>query len=116
MAIENTASSDFDPRSSIVKSVFDCRLSGVVASMQYSLLIHNFTKVHAFLSCSDPFYIGCQPENVAFAFTNGNYNGKSYLVKSPENIILVVIFCKHSLLNGGYGHHLCIKTSHSFVS
>ena len=30
MAIENTVSVDFDPRSSIVKSVFDCRLSGVV--------------------------------------------------------------------------------------
>ena len=30
MAIENTVSSDFDPLSSIVKSVFDCRLSGVV--------------------------------------------------------------------------------------
>ena len=29
MAIENTVSSNFDPRSSIVKSVFDCRLSGV---------------------------------------------------------------------------------------
>ena len=28
-AIENTVSSDFDPRSSIVKSVFDCRLPGV---------------------------------------------------------------------------------------
>ena len=30
MEIENTVSSIFDPRSSIVKSVFDCRLSGVV--------------------------------------------------------------------------------------
>ena len=30
MAIENTVSSDFYPRSSIVKSVFDCRLSAVV--------------------------------------------------------------------------------------
>ena len=33
MAIENTVSSDhksFDPRSSIIKSVFDCRLSGVI--------------------------------------------------------------------------------------
>ena len=29
MAIENTVSSDFDPRSSIVQSVFDCRLTGV---------------------------------------------------------------------------------------
>ena len=28
MAIENTVSNDFDPRSSIVNSVFDCRLSG----------------------------------------------------------------------------------------
>ena len=28
MAIENTVFSDFDPRSSIVKSVFDCRLFG----------------------------------------------------------------------------------------
>ena len=28
MAIENTVSSDFDPCSSIVKSVFDCRMSG----------------------------------------------------------------------------------------
>ena len=30
IAIENTVFSDFDPRSSIVKSVFDCRLPGVV--------------------------------------------------------------------------------------
>ena len=29
MAIENTVSIDFEPRSSIVKSVFDCRLTGV---------------------------------------------------------------------------------------
>ena len=28
MAIKNTDSSDFDPRSSIVKNVFDCGLSG----------------------------------------------------------------------------------------
>ena len=28
--IENTVSSDFAPRSSIVESVFDCRLSGVI--------------------------------------------------------------------------------------
>ena len=30
MAIENTVSRDSDPRSSIVKSVFDCRKPGVV--------------------------------------------------------------------------------------
>ena len=30
MAIENTVYSDFYPRSSIVMSVFDCRLSGVL--------------------------------------------------------------------------------------
>ena len=30
MAIENTVSSDFYSRSSIVKSVFDCRISGVI--------------------------------------------------------------------------------------
>ena len=30
LAIKNTVSSDFDPRSSIVKSVFDCRLSDVI--------------------------------------------------------------------------------------
>ena len=29
MTIENNVSSGFDPRSSIVKSVFDCRLPGV---------------------------------------------------------------------------------------
>ena len=29
MAIKNTVSSDFDPRLSIVRSVFDCRISGV---------------------------------------------------------------------------------------
>ena len=29
MAIKNTVSIDFDPRSSIVDSVFDCRLHGV---------------------------------------------------------------------------------------
>ena len=38
MAIKNTVSSDFYPHSSIVKSFFDCRLSGVgfVASMNSS--------------------------------------------------------------------------------
>ena len=30
MAIGNAVSSDFDQRSSIVKSVFDCRLPGVL--------------------------------------------------------------------------------------
>ena len=30
MTIENTISSDFDPCLSIVKSVFDCRLPGVI--------------------------------------------------------------------------------------
>ena len=29
----NTVSSNFDPRSSIVESVFDCRISGVLNSM-----------------------------------------------------------------------------------
>ena len=33
MANENTGSSDFDPRSSIVKSVFDCRLPGVIEGL-----------------------------------------------------------------------------------
>ena len=32
MAIKNTVSSDFDSFLSIVKSVFDCRLSGVMMS------------------------------------------------------------------------------------
>ena len=32
MPIENTVSSDFDSRSSIVKSVFDCHLPGVIKS------------------------------------------------------------------------------------
>ena len=32
MAIENTVSIDFDPRSSIVDSVFDCRLQDVMMS------------------------------------------------------------------------------------
>ena len=30
MAIDNTVSSDFDPRSSNVESVFDCRIPGVL--------------------------------------------------------------------------------------
>ena len=34
MAIENTVSSNFDPRSSIVNSVFDCRLSGVIFNVR----------------------------------------------------------------------------------
>ena len=34
MAIENTASSDFDQRSSIVKSVLDCRLSGMLTMVK----------------------------------------------------------------------------------
>ena len=32
MAIEGTVSSDFDPRSSIVKSVFNWRLSGMITT------------------------------------------------------------------------------------
>ena len=32
MTIENTVSSNFDSRSSIVKSIFDCRLPGVLFS------------------------------------------------------------------------------------
>ena len=32
MTIEDTVSIDFDLHSSIVKSVFDCRLSGVVGA------------------------------------------------------------------------------------
>ena len=35
MAIKNTVSSNFYLRSSIVKSVFDCSLSGVILSSQY---------------------------------------------------------------------------------
>ena len=34
MEIENTVSSDFDMRSSIVKIVFDCYLSGVILSSE----------------------------------------------------------------------------------
>ena len=37
MAIENTISCDFDPRSSIVKSVFDCRLPGVEYKLKKKL-------------------------------------------------------------------------------
>ena len=33
MAIENTVSIDFDPRSSIVDSVFDCRLPDVMVTV-----------------------------------------------------------------------------------
>ena len=36
MAIENAVSSDFDPRLSIVKSVFDCRRLGVVHIVGFS--------------------------------------------------------------------------------
>ena len=39
MAIENTVSSDFYPCPSIVESVFDCRLSGVVRYHQDSIPI-----------------------------------------------------------------------------
>ena len=35
MAIQNTVSSDFCPRSSIVKIIFDCRLSGVYRFFLY---------------------------------------------------------------------------------
>ena len=43
MAIENTVSSDFDPCSSIVKNVFDCRLSGVnmIAAKSYPAREHS---------------------------------------------------------------------------
>ena len=34
MAIVNTVPSDFDPRSSIVKDVFDCHLSSVILVWQ----------------------------------------------------------------------------------
>ena len=56
MAIENTVFSDFDPRSSIIKSVFDCRLSSVcMIPMVYTLhpfFNKNFVrkKVKMFLS------------------------------------------------------------------
>ena len=49
MAIKNTVSSYFDPRSSIVKGVFDCRLSGVVSTLQSLLKNHglSFKFLHA---------------------------------------------------------------------
>ena len=47
MAIENTVSNDFDPRSSIVKSVFDCRLPGVVITV---CLLPDLSNVSATLS------------------------------------------------------------------
>ena len=37
MAIKNTVSGDLDPRSSIVKSVFDCHLSGVLYTFRVIL-------------------------------------------------------------------------------
>ena len=37
IAIENTVSIDFYPRSSIVDGVFDCRLPGVIRGFRYSL-------------------------------------------------------------------------------
>ena len=41
MAIDNTVSSDFDPRSSIVKSVFDCHLSSVRIQQFKHLFVNN---------------------------------------------------------------------------
>ena len=35
MTIENTVSSEFDPRSSLVKRVFDCRLPGVIYDIEW---------------------------------------------------------------------------------
>ena len=39
MAIEITVLAIFDPRSSIVKSVFDCRLPGVIRDMDLSKFV-----------------------------------------------------------------------------
>ena len=47
MTIENTVSSDFDPRTSIVKSVYDCRLFGVISLMRHS-------KTKGYLLCYIP--------------------------------------------------------------
>ena len=46
MAIENTVSSDFDPRSSIVKSVFDCHLPGVINALSWYMYIARPVSVH----------------------------------------------------------------------
>ena len=35
MAIENTVSTGFDPRSSIIKVVFDCRLSSMTVTKDF---------------------------------------------------------------------------------
>ena len=48
MAIENTVSIDFDPRSSIVHNVFDCRLPGV--DLSHSIPVKINAKVGRYTS------------------------------------------------------------------
>ena len=53
MAIENTASSDFDPHSSIVKSVFDCRLPGVMKMWTITIYNSYSTVLYVYLYSSN---------------------------------------------------------------
>ena len=52
MAIEDTVSSDFYPRSSIVKSVFDCRLPGVSMGVYWKHLRLMYLHSKAILTSS----------------------------------------------------------------
>ena len=68
LTIENTVSSDFYPCSSIVKSVFDCRRSGVVLvassiflhkSSEWVYLCLQYTQLGVFLSVNFSLLVTC---------------------------------------------------------
>ena len=63
MAIENTVSSDFDlSSSSIVESVFDCRLSGVVTIIIIRIVREAiFRKWFAYFLSKEQILAGTQP-------------------------------------------------------
>ena len=50
MAIENTVSSDFYPRSAIFKSVFDCCLSGVIYAYGHYLTLDGLVSSDGWVS------------------------------------------------------------------
>ena len=52
MAIENTVPSVFDRRSSIVKRVFDCRLSGVKRKTEPTTRMMSQMKIQSY-TCAD---------------------------------------------------------------
>ena len=78
MAIENTVSSDFDPRSSIVMSVFDCHLPGVST---YIVFIPSSDLNYLFqvLVCKRALF---------FLFRTGTNVVRTYRIRLTETVLL----------------------------